>query len=276
MWGMGRYLRLLLAFARFGLVNEMAFRSNFLIKLFVQVFWLALMLAFYSTVFALNNNSPVAGWSKWQFLCFLGCYFALEGVVETFFLGNCNEMTNLVRSGDLDLYLVKPIDEQFLVSCRKIDWSSVPNIVMGLSLMGISIAHLSISLSPAHLILFPLLFVCGVALAYSFLLMLSSTAIWTVRNQSLMELWWLCTTLMRYPRTIFQGPVGDPLKWFFTYILPILLIVNIPVETVTGELQSIEALWRWSIFTVVATIALLWLSRRFFKFALQSYRSASS
>ena len=29
-------------------------------------------------------------------------------------------------------------------------------------------------------------------------------------------------------------------------------------------------------FTLVATVALVWLSRRFFKYALQSYRSASS
>ena len=39
-----------------------------------------------------------------------------------------------------------------------------------------------------------------------FLLMLSSTAVWMVRNQSLYELWWLFTSLMRYPREIYRGP----------------------------------------------------------------------
>src|SRR5262245_42462503 len=105
---LGRYLRLFAAFARFGLLSEMAFRSNFLVKLFVEILWLFLLLVFYGTVF--RQTDHVAGWSQAQFLAFLGCYFALEGVIETFFLSNCTEFSTLVRSGDLDLYLLKPID----------------------------------------------------------------------------------------------------------------------------------------------------------------------
>ena len=39
-----RYLRLLGAFARFGLLNELAFRANFLVKLSVELIWLSLLL----------------------------------------------------------------------------------------------------------------------------------------------------------------------------------------------------------------------------------------
>lgn len=274
MTGTARYFRLLKAFARFGLLNEMAFRSNFLIKLLVEVVWLAMMLVFYGTVF--RQTTHIAGWGHYQFLCFLGCYFALEGVIETFFLANCNQFSDLVRTGDLDLYLIKPIDEQFLISCRKIDWSTAPNILMGLGLIGIGLAKMGQPIRPLDVAFFFLFFFCGVALAYSFLLMLMSTAVWLVRNQSLMELWWLCTTLMRYPRTIFRGPVGSPLKWIFTFILPVLLVVNIPAETLADKLKDTETLVVTLSFTVVATVVLLWVSRRFFRFALRSYRSASS
>ena len=44
--GLGRYARLLLAFARFGLATELAFRANFLVKVFVEVLWLAILLVF--------------------------------------------------------------------------------------------------------------------------------------------------------------------------------------------------------------------------------------
>ena len=37
----------------------------------------------------------------------------------------------------------------------------------------------------------------GVAMAYGFLLMLTAASVWFMRNQSLMEMWWLFTTLMR-------------------------------------------------------------------------------
>ena len=61
-----------------------------------------------------------------QYLFFVGCFFALNGLIETFFLDNCNEFAELVRTGDLDFLLLKPIDEQFLITCRKIDWGTAP------------------------------------------------------------------------------------------------------------------------------------------------------
>src|SRR5581483_766636 len=122
MRGIGRYLRIWLALARYGLAREFAFRGNFLVKLSVEILWLFLLLAFYRTVFA--KTSKVATWDETQYLFFVGCYFAMEGLVETLFMENCNEFAELIRTGDLDIYLLQPIDEQFLLSCRSIDWST--------------------------------------------------------------------------------------------------------------------------------------------------------
>ena len=44
-----------------------------------------------------------------------------------------------MRSGDLDFYLLKPIDEQFLITCRDLDWSTAPNILMGAAVMGMAL-----------------------------------------------------------------------------------------------------------------------------------------
>src|SRR5438477_9397228 len=221
-----RYLRLYLALARYGLARELAFRGNFLVKIFVEILWLFILLAFYETVF--SKTSTVAEWSKPEYLFFVGCYFALAGLIEAFFLVNCSEFADLIRTGDLDFYLLKPIDEQFLVTCRAIDWSSVPNVLMGAAVMALAYRQLPIDLTLGRLALFLLLFACGLAIAYSLLLLLTSTAVWFKRNQSLYELWWLFTSLMRYPREIFVGPLAYPLGWFFSYIVPILLVVNLP------------------------------------------------
>ena len=120
MRGAGRYLRLLGALARYGLARELAFRGNFLVRVAVEVLWLVIMIVFYRTVF--TQTAHIKDWSEPEYLFFLGCYFALEGLIETFFLSNCNEFADLVRTGDLDFYLLQPIDEQFLVTCRSIDW----------------------------------------------------------------------------------------------------------------------------------------------------------
>src|SRR5438132_13147337 len=99
------YLRLWLALARFSLVRELAFRSNFLVKIFVEVLWLGILIAFYETVFA--RTDVVAKWTRYEYLFFLGFYFALAGLLETFFMENCNNFADLVRTGDLDFFLLK-------------------------------------------------------------------------------------------------------------------------------------------------------------------------
>lgn len=143
-----RYLRLYFALGRYGLARELSFRVNFLVKLFVEVLWLGILLAFYKTVFGKTTN--VGGWTEPEYLFFVGCYFALAGLIEALFLANCSEFAELVRTGDLDFYLLKPIDEQFLVTCRDIDWSSMANVFMGAAVMGIALYKLDWPFDPGQ------------------------------------------------------------------------------------------------------------------------------
>jgi ABC-2 type transport system permease protein len=264
-----RYLRLYLALARFGLAREFAFRANFLVKVSVEILWLGILLAFYRIVF--SKTSVVADWTEAEYLFFLGCYFALAGVMEALFLVNCNQFSDLIRSGDLDFYLLRPIDEQFLVSCREIDWGSVPNFLMGVVVMCLALNQMHWDVTFFQISQFVTLFVCGIVIGYSFLLMLTSAAVWFTRNQSLYELWWLVTSLMRYPREIFSKSWAAPIGTFFTYFIPILLVINVPARIMVKALDP-TMIW----FTFFVTIILLVASRGFFRYALRRYRSASS
>ena len=139
--------------------TEMAFRANFLVKIIVEVMWLGILLIFYWKLF--ENTTSIAGWSRSEYFFFVGCHYALAGVVETFFLTNCTEFAELVRSGDLDQYLLKPIDEQFLITCRWIDWSTLPNVLQGVGIMVAALAVMDWTFDPLRLALFLVLFACG-------------------------------------------------------------------------------------------------------------------
>ena len=264
-----RYSRLLVQLGRYTLARELAFRGNFLVKVLVEVLWLVIMLAFYATVF--GKTSLIAGWSQNQYLFYVGCFFALNGLIECLFLENCNEFAELVRTGDLDFLLLKPIDEQFLITCRRVDWSTAPNILMGGGVMAVALYRMGWHFEPVPAIAFLATFACSTLIAYSFMLILTSFSVWMVRNQSLMEMWWLFASLVRHPKEIFNGTTAYPVAFIFSFILPILLVVNVPATALVKTLDP------WIVgFTVLATGACLWASRRFFRHALQSYRSASS
>lgn len=264
-----RYIRLWMSFARFALLGELAFRANFVLKVAVEVLWLVLILLFYETVF--SNTNMVAGWDKQQYHFFVGCFFALEGLVETLFLENCQDFSHQIRTGKLDTTLLQPIDEQFLVTLRKVDWSTVPNFLMGSGVMIMALYRRGWAFDPLQAGLFVAVFVCSLLLAYSFLLMLTSTAVWMVRNQSLMELWWLFSSLMRYPREIFDNTWAHYIGKAFTFILPVMLIVSVPAGIMVKSME-----WEYAVVLAVATLMMLIVSRWFFRRALRRYRSASS
>jgi ABC-2 type transport system permease protein len=246
-----------------------------LVKVSVEVLWLAILLGFYAIVFGRTNT--VAGWTQDQYLFFVGCFFTLNGLIETLFLENCNAFSELVRTGDLDFVLLKPIDEQFLVSCRRIDFGTAPNVLMGLGVMAVSLWRLGWpGADPAWLAAtrvggFIVLFGCSALIAYGFMLVLTSVSVWIVRNSNLMEMWWLFSSLARYPREIFAPRWARPFGLLFTFVLPILLVSNVPADVMVRTLEPGMAL-----FTAVATVLTVLASRWFFRFALRSYRSASS
>ena len=103
------------------------------------------------------------------------------------------------------------------------------------------------------------------------MLILASTAIWMVRNQSLMELWWLFSSLMRYPRDIYEEPWAVLIQKVFTFLLPALLVVSVPAEAMVRVLEPGIIVW-----TILAGIMMLVISRWVFRKSIRFYRSASS
>jgi ABC-2 type transport system permease protein len=264
-----KHLRLIFSFAKFSLIGELAFRSNFLLKILVELIWLGILLTFFRTIFGKTSN--VAGWSDNEFLFFVGIYYALEGFVETFFLENCVEFSELVRSGNLDFCLLKPIDPQFFITLRRVDWSTAPKMVLGFIMVVIAVLEIGQPIEPWKIPVFFSLFLCGCSLAYSFLLFLTSLSVWMIRNQSLMEVWWLFTNLMRYPRQIYDSELALPIRLVFGFVIPALLAVSIPVEFAVKKVSTELVL-----FMIFISVVYFLISRMFFNYSLKHYRSASS
>ena len=80
--------------------------------------------------------------------------------------------------------------------------------------------------------------------------------------------------LFRSPAEIYAGPWGGPLRALCTFVIPILLVVNIPARVIAQPLTG-HAWWpvAGAAFAAAASLA---VSRLVFQAALAKYRSASS
>lgn len=276
------YPKLLWTFARNSLIRDMTFRSNFIIEAISSVVWMAMNLAFYLLVFfqieqnkAAGETADIAGWTKPEFLIFIATTMIINSVMQAFFMPNAQELSELVRTGGLDFALLKPIDTQFLVSLRKSKWSALGNLVVALALIAYALPRLAATPSLLSWLLYPVYLACGVAIMYSVMIALAATSIWLGRNQTLYDFWFYITNFSRYPMEIYGGNVlGDALRLTFTYLLPILVVINVPARVLAKPLLSEYA--ALALFALAATAVSLAGSRWVFKKALASYRSASS
>lgn len=280
------YARVLLAFARNSLVRDMTFRTNFLLQAFTSLCWTLMNLGFYLLIFHHLGDRSIGvqtGWGQWEFFVFLSTTWFVNSLVQAFFMPNVEEFSELIRTGNLDFALLKPIDTQFLISFAKMEWSSLSNFALGAVLLSVSLWQLTtretnpLVLSPVTLALYAVYVLLGVAILYSLMITLAATSIWLGRNQSLYDFWFYITNFSRYPMEIYQRGWGLPLWYGFTFIVPVLVVVNVPARLLARPLNP-RAPWEWQLaaFAAFATVVSLLVSRWVFSRSLASYRSASS
>jgi len=280
------YLSVFLTFARNSLVRNMMFRANFIIECLSSVTWTMMNLGFYLLIFQYTTSiGAKTGWGQWEFFAFLATTMLVNSIVQAFFMPNCEEISELIRTGGLDFALLKPIDTQFLISLEKVDWSSLANFAAGLVLLVVSLVRMTtrpeepLLLTPLMVVLYVFYVLCGVAILYSLMISLSATSIWLGQNRSLYDFWFYITNFSRYPMEIYSGPWGTPLQWVCTFIIPVLIVVNVPARIIARPVAAApnhELDWFLPVFALFATAGSLAFSRWVFLASLKSYRSASS
>ncbi len=278
------YLQVFATFARNSLIRNMMFRTNFILESISSASWALMNVGFYLIVF---EHTPSigrdSGWGKDEFFVFLGTTWLINAIVQAFFMPNAEEFSELIRTGGLDFALLKPIDTQFLISFRKVEWSSLANVLFGLILLAYGVMHLVSRethpwyFEPIAWLMYPLYVLCGVMILYSLMTCLAATSIWLGRNQTLYDFWFYITNFSRYPSEIYNTGWGIPLWGVFTFVIPVLVVVNVPARLLAQPLSPRSAgEWALAGYTLLATGISIVISRWVFQRALLSYRSASS
>lgn len=273
-----RYLRVMAVFARNSLVRDMTFRVNFLINVASSISWVLMNLGFYLLIFRFAPSIGAStGWEQWPFFAFLATGLLINSAVHALFMVNADELSELIRTGNLDFALLRPIDTQFMVSLTRIDWSALGNFCVGLILLATSLVRMNYLPSFLECALYVFFLVCGVAIYYSLMIALAASSVWLGRNLSLLDFWFYITTFARYPMEIYQGRFGAPLRAAFTWVIPVLVVVNVPARLLVQSVRPSSASdWFLAAFAVAAAIASLAASRLVFQTALRAYRSSGS
>src|SRR2546430_922721 len=144
--------RILAAFWRLNVVEELQYRANFVASVLGTVFSMATALLTLALFF--HHTTALGGWDYWEIVVLLGVFNALTGVIEAVLRPGIGQLAGEGRSGELDLVLVKPVDAQGFVSFRRLDLWRFTDGVLGLALAGYAPFRLGRTPTPAQLAAF--------------------------------------------------------------------------------------------------------------------------
>ncbi|MBS1722234.1 MAG: ABC-2 family transporter protein [Armatimonadetes bacterium] len=261
---MSRYWRVYKLFWTSSLQRELEFRANFIAKIFQNLVWIVFFLTIVLVIY--SNTDSVAGWNRGDAFVLAATVFLL-GSASTAFFFSLMEIPEQVRRGTLDFVVTKPIDSQFWVSLRRFNFDQIGAIIAGLTMLvfGVVTSHHSVTL--VGVVFFAVLFCAAVVLYNSFVTMLMTLGIWLVRVDNLWVLGETVQQIARYPIDMYRPGV----KLLLTYYLPLAFIATIPASQLVREpdLRSVAIGVAWA-------IGLFIVARRYWRFAMVHYSSASS
>ena len=248
----GRYCKLLGIFAKYSLMSALEYRVNFVTGVTVEMGWMVIKLLYVAIVYKAGINIGIL--TPDHILLFVGTYMLMTGIFMMYW-GNFSSLPGMVQQGELDLYIVKPVSLQFLVTLRRLDFAYLlPELIAGTAMIvtGWRLAGLPAGAVPIAGFLFYL--ACGCLLAYSLFLLPYILSFWIIS----------------------AGGIADisSALWDFNnmpYILPVFVITNFPGLFLMGELSPWACVWG-----AAAPALFFALSRALWKFSLKKYSSASS
>lgn len=262
-----RYPSLFAALWRYSITREMQFKTNFILWIIVEALWFALQLAFMSVVY--SHTESIAGWNRWQVMLLVGCSHFIQQLFTAFFLTNISDISEHIRTGRLDFMLLLPVNTRFLISFRKVDLGAFFNAASAVGVMCWSLQNLGHRPSPAAVLGFVVLCLCAITVHYSMMFLLASAAFWIVRAQGVVWSYYNLFNIARIP----EGAIPQGLfRRVFTFVLPMLLVSNVPAQTLLGTLQSPAS----AFLLVGVSIACFVVSECLWRLSLRRYASASA
>jgi ABC-2 type transport system permease protein len=261
-----RYFSVYAALWKNSVTREMSFKSNFLLWILVELLWFGLQLSFIGVLYL--HTDHIGTWTQWQVVLLIGASHFIQQIYQAFFLINCTNLSELVRTGKLDFLLLLPVNTRFVVSLRQVDLGAFVNAASAVAVMVYAARQLHLAPTLGQVLGFLALCVTGIAIHYSLMFLLASISFWTVRAQGIVWGYYNLFNVARMPDEAFRGLF----KAIFTFALPMLLVSNVPVRLLADKPNSARLVLLLLAMSVVCFCVSEWVWRA----SMRRYTSASS
>lgn len=248
------------------LSKNMAFRFSFFGVFFVDGSLFLIQLLMFSSIY--SQVGSIGGWDRSQMLLFIGTFSIINAInMSTYFFGLIS-IPGKIKSGELDLYITKPVNSLLHLSFESIDIGSIPLVFASIGIVVYAAFGMNVQMTVLTIIGYIFLVLIMILLWYDMMVIIRTIPFFVIQASSIERLEGEVITLcMKIPGTLFKGVF----KLLFYLILPYGIMATVPTQFFSGTLSLLGFVY--SIAVVVAFTAFTFF---FWKLGLRNYKSASS
>ncbi|MBE5961894.1 MAG: ABC transporter permease [Lachnospiraceae bacterium] len=261
-----RNMRVVKELIRLRFQNLMMFRLGFFGPFFVDGSLFCIQILVFQAVYA--NVERIGSWEKGEMMLYIGTFSLLNAVNMMIYFFGVNAIPYKIKSGDMDLYLTKPISPLLRLSLEQVNPGSVPLIIMSILIITYGVQTAGIRISPGKLVWYLFWLVIMQVLYYEMEVIIRAISFYITSATSFVQLEEAALGLcMQLPGIAFYGIY----KVIFYVILPYGIMATIPVQSIAGEMTAKTAVFGIGIVCIFSAITyLIWINGK------KHYNSASS
>lgn len=263
---MKKNLRVLKELVRLRFQKLMMFRLGFFGPFLVDGSLFVVQLLVFEAVYA--NVDNIGGWQRGEMILYIGTFSLLNAVNMVVYFFGVNGLSQKIKSGEMDLYLTKPISPLFRITFEQINPGSLPLVIMSLCIIAYGLGVTEIRPTGGTLTVYVFWVLIMQILYYDMEVIIRSVAFFIVTGARLEQLEWMGLDLcMQLPGIAFYGVY----KVIFYCILPYGLMATLPVQSLIGEMT-----WGLGAFGVGMVMIFSGLTALIWRSGVRHYHSASS
>ena len=218
-------------------------------------------------LFLIRENIDVfAGYTSDQMVVFFLTYQIIDLFAQTLYRG-VYIFGNLVRSGEFDFLLSKPIKPLFRALTGKPDINDFIFLFPNLAIAGYILSILNLNITLWSSIWFVILLINSFLIVTALHIMVLVVGILTTEVDGVIWIYRDLSHMGRFPVTIYM----EPLRFILFFLVPIGMMITIPTEIFLGLEPSYSIFW---VFLV--GIGSLVVSLKTWSWALKKYSGTGS
>jgi ABC-2 type transport system permease protein len=259
-----RLLRLLGATMLLSLQRDLAFRTDFVIRVLVTAVAAAGTIGTLAAVYARVDS--LEGWEYGDGVVVLGMFVMVNGVLQATVEPNLEWFQAKIRNGALDDILLKPAPDAFLASFATARPMALVDVPIGAGIVAFGLSRVEASITVLDVASCVALLASGMVVAWALRFVLAASAFWA-GGLELTVLFNAPWQLGRFPSDLY----GSGVALVLTYVVPIALVSTLPARSLVGATSP------WSIVTAgVVSLAAAAVALGVWRRGVRGYTSATS